>query len=77
MRKSMTVGKLSATSNSDNFQQLSFVNGISTTKGGKHVDYITNMLCKKLFEFIQKKKKLTLKPNYIKENLMVFIKCHC
>ena len=64
-----------ATSNSDNFQQLSFVNGISTTKGGKHVDYITNMLCKKLSEFIQKKKKLTLKPNYIKENLMVFIKC--
>lgn len=64
-----------ATSNTDNFQHYSFVNGISTTKGGKHVDYVASTICKKLSEFILKKKKLNLKVNYIKENLMIFLKC--
>ena len=30
------------------FQQISFVNAIATTKGGGHVDYITNLLVKHL-----------------------------
>lgn len=59
---------------SDNFQQISFVNGIFTSKGGKHVDYVVNNLCKKLSELITKKKKITVKPNYIKENIFIFIK---
>ena len=29
------------------FQQISFVNGIFTYKGGKHVEYITNQITKK------------------------------
>ena len=56
------------------FEQISFVNGIHTFKGGKHVDYITNQITKKLAEFIKKKKKLDIKPNYIKENIIVFVK---
>ena len=30
------------------FEQVSFVNGISTIKGGKHVDYVVNGLTKKI-----------------------------
>ena len=56
------------------FMQVSFVNGISTFKGGKHVDYVTNQITKKLGDFIQKKKKITVKSNYIKENIVVFVK---
>jgi len=58
------------------FQCVSFVNGINTVDGGSHVDHIINPLVKKLTELIQEKNKgLTIKPNYIKENLFVFINC--
>ena len=55
-------------------EQVSFVNGIFTHKGGKHVDYITNQITKKLGEWIVKKKKVNVKPAYIKENIIVFVK---
>ena len=35
-----------AVSTTDKFEQTSFVNGIATPKGGKHVDYIVNLLVK-------------------------------
>jgi DNA topoisomerase-2 len=38
------------------FQQVSFVNGIHTAKGGKHVEYILNQITRKMVEFIEKKK---------------------
>ena len=60
---------------SHNFEQISFVNGIYTQKGGKHVDYIVSHVTKKLSALIQKKHKIYVKPNFIKENMMVFIKC--
>ena len=55
------------------FEQVSFVNGITTYQGGKHVEYITNQVCKKLSEYILKKKKITVKTQHIKENIFVFI----
>jgi DNA topoisomerase-2 len=59
----------------DKLQQVSFVNGIWTIQGGKHVDYIQNQIARKLTEYIQnKKKKLTLKPGYIKDKLFLFLK---
>ena len=58
-----------------NFEQISFVNGINTYKGGKHVDYIVNQITKKLAAYITKKKKMTVKQNFIKDNIIVFIKC--
>ena len=64
-----------AMSPNETFEQVSFVNGIFTSKGGKHVDYVTNQITKKLVEFIKKKKKLTVKSNFVKENIMIFIKC--
>ena len=57
------------------FTQVSFVNGICTAKGGKHVVYILNQIVKKLVAFIEKKKKIRVKPVTIKEQLMLFINC--
>jgi DNA topoisomerase-2 len=57
------------------FEPISFVNGINTSNGGKHVDYVVNQITKKLSEFINKKKKLTIKPQFIKDNIRIFIKC--
>ena len=56
------------------YEQISFVNGINTLRGGKHVDYITNMVVKNLCETALAKKKKTIKPQHIKDNIFVFIK---
>ena len=57
------------------FVQVSFVNGIHTAKGGKHVEYILNQITRKLCEFIEKKKKVKVNPNTIKEQLVLFLRC--
>ena len=60
---------------SNEFIQVSFVNGIHTAKGGKHVEYILNQITRKLCEYIEKKKKTKVNPNTIKEQLILFIRC--
>ena len=57
----------------DEFSQVSFVNGIFTSKGGKHVDYIMNQIIKKLTIYIKEKKHIDVKPASIKEQLMIFV----
>ena len=57
------------------FCQMSFVNGIHTSKGGKHVEYILNQITRKLVDYIEKKKKVRVNGNSIKEQLMLFIRC--
>jgi DNA topoisomerase-2 len=64
-----------ALSPSSEFAQISFVNGIHTSKGGKHVEYILGQITRKLVEFIEKKKKVKVNPNAIKEQLILFIRC--
>jgi len=59
----------------DEFTQVSFVNGINTSKGGKHVDYIVNQIVKKLTLYIKEKKHIDVKPASIKEQLMIFVSC--
>ena len=59
----------------DEFTQVSFVNGINTSKGGKHVEYILNQIIKKLVQYIKNKKHVDVKPTTIKEQLMLFIRC--
>lgn len=60
---------------SNEYKHVSFVNGINTNKGGKHVEYITNQITKKLIQYIKTKKKVDVKPAVIKEQIMVFINC--
>jgi len=57
------------------FIQVSFVNGICTFKGGKHVDYILGQICRKLCDFIEKKKKVKVNASAIKEQIMLFVRC--
>jgi len=60
----------------DKFSQVSFVNGISTTEGGTHVDYIVNQIVYSLKESIEKKAKDTvIRPAYIKDNILIFVNC--
>ena len=58
-------------SQSGAFQQVSFVNGISTTRGGTHVDKITKLICE---EIAKDKRCSTLKPAQIKSSLFVFVR---
>jgi DNA topoisomerase-2 len=57
------------------FDQVSFVNGVSTIRGGKHVEYVCKQIVNKLKTFIQTKKKVNVKPEHVKDNLMLFVKC--
>ena len=60
------------------FEQVSFVNGISTLKGGKHVDHVVNSIIKKIQTHVStkgvKRKKIDLKATHIKENIFIFVK---
>lgn len=63
-----------ATSSSDDvFEQVSFVNGIHTVRGGTHVEYIAELLKTKLIEYIKKKAKKEIKPQIIKNQLKLFV----
>jgi len=64
-----------ALSPSHEFVQVSFVNGIHTAKGGKHVEYILGQITRKLCAYIEKKKKVTVNANAIKEQLILFLRC--
>ena len=57
------------------FVQVSFVNGICTHKGGKHVDYIMGQIIRKLVDYIEKKKKVKVNASAIKEQLILFLRC--
>jgi DNA gyrase/topoisomerase IV subunit B len=63
-----------AVSLSENFNQVSFVNGIATSLGGRHLDYVCNQIIKKLSDLIESKKKINVKPSYIKERLFLFVR---
>ena len=57
-----------------NHQQVSLVNGICTINGGKHVDYISNGICRDLVKKVNGKSKTGgIKANHVKNNLWVFI----
>ncbi|BFZ22006.1 hypothetical protein BsWGS_25045 [Bradybaena similaris] len=59
------------------FQQVSFVNSIATTKGGRHVDYVADQCVTKLIDVVRKKNKggVSIKPFQVKNHLWVFVNC--
>ena len=55
-------------------QNISFVNGICTSRGGTHVDHVSNQIINKIKITVMKKaKNLLVKPAMIKENLIFFV----
>jgi len=63
-----------AINTSGNYEQMSFVNGINTIRGGRHIDYISSGIIKKLTDMALAKKKKIIKPQHIKDNLFIFVK---
>ncbi|XP_073346486.1 DNA topoisomerase 2-alpha [Pagrus major] len=57
------------------FQQVSFVNSIATTKGGRHVDYVADQVVAKLIEVVKKKNKagVAVKPFQVKNHMWLFV----
>ena len=56
-----------------NETNISFVNGINTRKGGKHVDMVIRHILGEFCEMALKKKKLDLKPGQIKDSVVFFV----
>ena len=57
------------------FGQVSLVNGIHTTAGGKHVDFIIGQVVKAIQQVALRTSKTQLKPSSIKEQLFLFLRC--
>jgi DNA topoisomerase II len=53
-------------------KHISFVNGINTKKGGKHVDTVTRKVLADFCDFA-KKKKVDIKPGNLKHSVVLFI----
>ncbi|KAJ3222418.1 DNA topoisomerase 2 [Clydaea vesicula] len=69
--------EIAVTISDGQFQQVSFVNSICTSKGGTHVNYVSDQIVATLLETIKKKdkKSVTLKPFQCKSHLSIFINC--
>lgn len=58
------------------FQHISFVNSISTSKGGTHVNYVADKIVSRLASVVKKRNKgEEVKPNQIKNHLAIFVNC--
>jgi DNA topoisomerase-2 len=60
------------------FTQISFVNGIWTAKGGRHVDYILHQILERLKTILSRHprtKQKVFKPSQLKDNLWMFVDC--
>jgi DNA topoisomerase-2 len=58
------------------FQQVSFVNSIATTRGGTHVNHVADQLTKRLVEHLHHKGSIKgLKPFQVKNHLWLFVNC--
>lgn len=56
------------------FHQVSFVNSVNTTRGGRHVDHIINQIISKYKKRLEEKKKLKeIKNSVIKDKIFLFL----
>ena len=62
-----------ATGLTDRFEHYSFVNGISTFKGGKHVDYVAKQIITGIVDHVKKRYKTDINPSYVKNYMKIFI----
>jgi DNA topoisomerase II len=62
-----------APSQAEHFFQSSFVNGIWTSKGGKHVDAVVDQVVGHLVDHLETKKKTKVRPGLVKDHLAVFL----
>ncbi|NCP97731.1 hypothetical protein GW796_05755 [archaeon] len=55
------------------FQQMSWVNGTHTSRGGTHIDYALSLIVDYLRNFLKKKHKIDVKPLDIKSKLFLIL----
>lgn len=66
--------KIIVTNSINDFDHISFVNGINTLNGGFHVNYIVNQIIKQIKEYVQKKFKTNkIKDSFIKNNILIYM----
>jgi len=67
---------VACTSPDHKFRQVSFVNGICTIRGGKHVTHVADAIAKMMADYgnSQSRKKTSLKAASVRDNLWVFVK---
>ena len=56
----------------DGMEQVSFVNGICTTKGGTHVDHVASLVASGIID--EMAKKIKLKPQQVKATFRIFVR---
>jgi DNA topoisomerase-2 len=56
-------------------RHISFVNGIATRRGGKHVEYITKTVLTEFCAIAKRKAKLDLNNAMLKDSLVWFVNC--
>ncbi|CAH0482695.1 unnamed protein product [Peronospora belbahrii] len=58
------------------FVQVSFVNGMSALRGGSHVAYVSDQICRRVAEHVNKKfPELSVNTAHVKPHLAIFINC--
>lgn len=66
--------KIIVTPSDGEYKQVSFVNSIYTSNGGKHVDHILNQILKQLNAYVQKKYKgVRLRDTFLKDQMWIFV----
>ena len=65
--------QIAVVGSTEGFFQMSFVNGIWTSKGGKHVDAVTDQIVTTIVDHLEQKKKTKIKPSLAREHLGIFI----
>lgn len=67
--------KVAAAASDAGFVQVSFVNGIHTLHGGRHVDAVVDSLLAALRDLIKKRKQVSVPLKVLKDQLFVFVAC--
>ncbi|ETP14983.1 hypothetical protein F441_10096 [Phytophthora nicotianae CJ01A1] len=58
------------------FVQVSFVNGMSALRGGSHVGYVSDQICRRVAEHVNKKfPELSVSTAQVKPHMAIFINC--
>ena len=57
------------------FDHVSFVNGIATSRGGTHVNYLAEQICRRVAEHVNRKHRdITVNPSHVKSCLSLHVK---
>lgn len=71
--------EVAVTVSENGFQQMSFVNSIATTKGGRHVEHVAKLMETALADPLKKKAGkaggLVIKPHQVRNHLWLFVNC--